>query len=595
VILRPYQQQAVEALWDYLAHREGNPALVLPTGAGKSPLMAAIAREAVEKWGGRVGVLAHVQELVEQNADKLRTLWPEAPAGIYAAGLKRRDRFDRILFMQVQSVAARAHQFGKFDLLLVDEAHRIPLKGEGMYRQFIAEARRFNPRLRVIGMTATPYRLQGVAVPVCGADHILTEVAYEARVGDLIRDGFLSPLTAKAGERPDLSGVHVRGGEYVEAELARAMTAPGLVERTIGDLLARAAGRRAGIVFCVNVAHAEAALAALRAAGETATLVHGGTPKAERVALIEAFKAGRTRWMVNVNVLSEGFDAPHIDCVAMLRPTKSPGLFYQQVGRGFRLAPGKTDCLVLDYAGNTLEHGPVDAITVRKPRKPGEAAKVETMPAKQCPKCDALVALGIRTCPDCGHEFAVAKPEHNDKPADAPILSGPVPTITLAVGAVEYAEHIGKSGVPTLRVTYRCGLRRINEYVCLEHGGFARDKAVQWWRRRDPRCTQVPRTVAEAIGNPGFLSALRAKDAGRLLARDLPRPISITLTQPRSGYPEIVAYEFAPDAARESADGRRAANVARDAGGDADEHAVRSVREVRPPDWLLRAVGGSRP
>lgn len=579
MILRPYQSAALDTLWAYLEASDGNPALVLPTGSGKSPLMAAIARQAVEQWGGRVGILAHVQELVSQNADKLRALWPDAPAGIYASGLKRRDRFDRILFMQIQSVAARAHQLGKFDLLLVDEAHRIPLKGEGMYRQFIDEARRFNPRLRVVGLTATPYRLQGAAVPVCGPEHILTEVAYEARVADLIREGFLSPLTARAGERPDLAGVHVRGGEYVEVELAAAMTAPGLVERTVADLLGRAAGRVAGIVFCVNVAHAEAVLAALRAAGERGALVHGGTPKGERAALIAQFQRGELRWMVNVNVLSEGFDAPHIDCVAMLRPTKSPGLYYQQVGRGFRLAPGKADCLVLDYAGNTLEHGPVDAITVRKPKRPGEAAKVETMPAKQCPKCDSVLAIGIRTCPDCGHEFTAAKPEHDDRPADAPILSGPVPTVTLQVGAVEYAEHIGKSGVPTLRVTYRCGLRRISEYVCLQHGGFAREKACAWWLRRAPGTPLVPRTVEAALP----------------IADALPRPLSITVTQPRSGYPEIIAHEFAPDAAREGSGSGAPAPAAAPSRGHADEHALRGVRPVRAPDWLVRAVGERRP
>src|SRR5699024_6574729 len=130
--------------------------------------------------------------------------------------------------------------------------------------------------------------------------------------------------------------------------------------------------------------------------------VHGETPKAERERLVASFQAGQLRWMVNVNVLSEGFDAPHIDCVAMLRPTKSPGMYYQQVGRGFRLAEGKNDCLVLDYAGNVLEHGPVDAIKVR-PARIGGPSEVQTMQAKECPGCQALLAIGHRECPECGH------------------------------------------------------------------------------------------------------------------------------------------------------------------------------------------------
>lgn len=499
--LRPYQLAAKDALWNYLANRDGNPALVLPTGAGKSPLMAGIVRDAVEQWQGRVMVVAHVQELVEQNADKLRRLWPEAPMGVYAAGLKRRDRFEKVIYGQIQSVADRAHSFGHVDLLLVDEAHRIPLRGEGRYLKFITGLKKINPRLRVIGLTATPYRLQGQAVPVCGPDHVLTEVAYEARIAELIEGGYLSRLTSRAGERPDLGGVHTRGGEYVEAELADAMMRDDLVERTVADMLARAVGRRAGIVFCVNVAHAEAALAALRAAGETAELVHGGTPKGERERRIEAFQAGATRWMVNVNVLSEGFDAPMIDVVAMLRPTKSPGLYYQQVGRGFRLHPGKDDCLVLDYAGNMLEHGPVDAIRVR-PARGKKAATVETTKAKECPGCAALLAIGVRECPECGHSFASEDPAHLDRPVDAPILAGEVERkiVRLPVNGTKYERWPGKNGKPpTLRVTYQCGLRRVSEFVCLEHGGYARGKALAWWIERSDR-RDVPRTVEEALG-----------------------------------------------------------------------------------------------
>lgn len=526
MILRPYQQEALDTLWRYLAARDGNPALVLPTGAGKSPLMAAIAQQAVQQWQGRVGILAHVQELVSQNAAKLLQLWPEAPMGVYAAGLKRKDRFDKIVVMQIQSVATRAHSFGHFDLLLIDEAHRIPLNGEGRYLKFIEACRKINPRLRVVGLTATPYRLQGAAVPVCGPEHVLTEVAYEARVGDLIRDGYLSRLVNRAGERPNLAGVKTRGGEYMDASLADAMMP--LVERTVDDLLPRADGRKAGIVFCVNVAHAEAVLGALRARGETAALVHGGTPTAERDRLIEDYQAGAIRWMVNVNVLSEGFDAPHIDCVAMLRPTKSPGLYYQQVGRGFRLHPGKADCLVLDYAGNVLEHGPVDAIRV-KPARAGRAAEVTTAAAKECPQCSALLPIGLRQCPDCAYQFTSGDPGHLDRPVDAPVLSSQRERVVnrYPVTAMKYERGPGKAGKPDhLRAVHVCGLRRFTEYVCLEHGGRARAEALRWWVAR-AGAGNVPRTVGEALP----------------LAWQLPCPVAITVDETEK-YPRVVGVEL---------------------------------------------------
>lgn len=574
--LRPYQQAALDTLWAFLRTRDGNPALVLPTGAGKSPLMAAIAMEAVQQWVGRVGIIAHVQELVAQNSAKLRALWPEAPMGIYAAGLRRRDRFDPILFMQIQSVYNKAHVFGKFDLLLIDEAHRIPLKGEGRYREFIDGCRKINPHLRVVGLTATPYRLQGQAVPVCGPEHVLNEVAYEARIPDLIRDGYLSPLVSKRGsESADLSHVTVRGGEYDEKELGAAMLANDLVPRTVADLLTRAAGRRAGIVFCVTVAHAQAVLDELHAHGETGALVHGGTPKGERDRLISAFQSGALRWMVNVNVLSEGFDAPHIDCVAMLRPTKSPGLYYQQVGRGFRLAPGKADCLVLDYAGNMLEHGPVDAIHVRGAR-PKAAAKVETGKAKECPKCQALLAFGVRVCPECGHLFGSPDPAHSDRPVDAPVLTSERAGVlgVFEVDGVEYGRHEKAGKTPSLRVTYRCGLRRFSEWVCVEHLGLAGQKAVKWFGARG--VAACPRTVDDAL----------------TVAETLPAPVRITVDE-TGKYPEIIEHEFAEaEPRREIADGASRGDGAEGAAAIAGADAVQRVRGV--PGWLVSALERQR-
>lgn len=568
MILRPYQSEALEACWDFLRLCDGNPALVLPTGAGKSPLLAALARQAVEQWQGRVCVLAHVQELVAQSHAAMMRVWPEAKAGIYAAGLKRRDRFEPILFCQIQSVVKKAAALGRFDLLLIDEAHRIPLAGDGMYRAFIDACRAINPALRVIGLTATPYRLQGAAVPVCGPENVLTDIAYEAPVKDLIEQGFLSQLVSKAGERPDLSAVHTRGGEYVERELAGAMMAGDLVPRTVADLLARSAGRTAGIVFCVSVDHAALVAAELAADGESVATVTGSTPKPERAKLIADFKARRIRWMVNVNVLTEGFDAPHIDTVAMLRPTKSPGLYYQMVGRGFRLAEGKTDCLVLDYAGNVLEHGPVDAIRVR-PKRAGGKAEVETGKAKECPECHALLPNSARVC-ECGYQFASGEPKHFDRALDLPILSGERTVNRYDVRRVRYERHEKPDKPPSLRVTYLCGLRTFREWVCLEHAGMARAKAHRWWTHRVGG--NVPRTVDEALR----------------LAEHLVEPISIEVDETQK-FPEIVTHEF-DETKRERARATNPVSAActESAGSIAHPDAVPGVRSV--PQWLLRAM-----
>lgn len=515
-----------------MRHNNGNPAIVIPTGGGKSPVMAAMARQVAEA-GGRVCVAAHTKELVSQNHDKLSRLWPEAPAGIYSASMRRRDRFDQILFCQIQSVANKAPQLGRFDLLLIDEAHRIPLKGDGMYLTFIKECRRFNPGLKVIGLTATPYRLQGSAVPVCGPDNVLTKIAYEAKLTDLINDGYLSRLISKAGRaQADLSAVKVRGGDYVEDQLAAAMDRPELVDMACHEIVELAADRKAWIIFCVNVQHAEHVRDALTERGISTGLVHGETPAKERDAIINDFQRMKLRALVNVNVLSEGFDAPHVDCVVMMRPTKSPGLMYQQCGRGLRLSPetGKTDCIVLDFAKNLIEHGPLDQIKISTRRKGDkDVIEVTIAPSKECPQCSAVIPAGLRNCPECGHQFPSAAAIHDAAPAGAPALSTERKNEWHKVSHVLYTAHLGKSGVNTMQVSYRCGLMRYREWICIEHTGFARAKAELWWRRRAPGIP-CPTTVEEALK----------------LSSELMTPSSIQVSE--SGkYPEIINYDFNAD------------------------------------------------
>jgi DNA repair protein RadD len=218
MILRDYQHAAVEAVYDHLRKRDDNPCVVIPTAGGKTPVIATICRDAVGRWGGRVLVLAHVKELLEQTADKLRAVCPEVPFGVYSAGLKRRDRTEPVIVAGIQSVWKKACDFDPFDLVIVDEAHLIPPEGDGMYRQFLDDARTVNPNLRVIGCTATPYRLKTGSI--CTPEGILNHVCYEVGVRELIVRGYLCPLVSKAGRtRFDTSDLHARGSEFVADEV----------------------------------------------------------------------------------------------------------------------------------------------------------------------------------------------------------------------------------------------------------------------------------------------------------------------------------------------------------------------------------------
>lgn len=507
--LRPYQRDAVDAVWNRIAKSDTNPAVVLPTGSGKTHVIAELCRDAVQKWNGRVIVVAHVRELIEQAAGKLQAVAPDLPVGVFSAGLGRRDLGYAVTIAGIQSVYQRAHDLGPLDLVIVDEAHLIPPDGEGMYRRFLADARDLCDHQRVIGLTATPYRMK--TGTICGPESVLHEVCFEAGVRELIVQGYLCPLKSRAGKAVvDTSDIHVRGGEFVAGELEDRMDEDGLVEAACAEVVAATADRRSVLLFCSGVRHGEHVVRVLREKhGVECGFVEGGTPAKERDALIARFKAGDLKYLANVNVLTTGFDAPNVDCVAMLRPTMSPGLYYQMVGRGFRLADGKTDCLVLDFGGNVLRHGPVDAIRLADTKDAsGEA------PAKQCPECDALIHAAYAVCPECGHKFPPRQVKHAAIASDEEVVTGsegPTRRDERVIEVAYYVHHKRNDPLakPTMRVEYRIGFNRWSkEWLCFDHpeGGFARRKAEQWWRERsnDP----LPSSVEEAVewANAGALA-----------------------------------------------------------------------------------------
>jgi len=500
--LRPYQRDAVDAVWAHIAESDSNPAVVLPTGSGKTHVIAEICRDAVQQWNGRVAILAHVKELLEQAADKLRDVAPDLPIGVYSAGLGRRDLGYAVTIAGIQSVYQRAHDLGPLDLVIVDEAHLIPPDGEGMYRRFLTDARDLCDHQRVIGLTATPYRMKTGMICGPAPDHVLNEVCFEAGVRELIVQGYLCPLRSRAGKAvADTSDLHVRGGEFVAGEVEDLMDDDELVDAACSEIITASEERNSVLIFCSGVRHGEHVVRVLAERHDIECgFIEGNTPTKERDALIDRFKSGDLKYLANVNVLTTGFDATNIDCVAMLRPTLSPGLYYQMVGRGFRPHPGKADCLVLDFGGNVLRHGPVDAIRLSDPNAaPGEA------PAKQCPECDALIHAAYAVCPECGHVFPPRQQvKHTAVASDESVVSDQdagTQRWDERVSDVSYHVHYKRDNPlakPTMRVEYRCGFERwYREWVCFEHDGYARRKAEAWWRRRSNDL--VPDTVDEAV------------------------------------------------------------------------------------------------
>ena len=543
--LRPYQADAVDAVWSHLATRETNPVVVMPTGSGKTPVIATLCADAVGRWKGRVVVLAHVKELLSQTVEKLAAFAPDLEVGVFSAGLGRRELHQPITVAGIQSIHDRARELGPVDLVVVDEAHLIPPDGEGMYRRFISETAAISRDRRVIGLTATPYRM--TTGPICSPEHFLQEICIEVPIRDLIADGYLSPLRSRAGLTvADTSRIAKSRGEFASRELEDLMDDDALVSGACTEIVAATDDRNGVLIFCSGIRHGQHVVRELRERhGIECGFVSGDMPAAERDEVIARFRSRDLRYLANVQVLTIGFDAPHIDCVAMLRPTLSPGLFYQMVGRGLRTHEGKQDCLVLDFAGNILTHGPIDAI--RDPRLPhggGEA------PAKECPSCHALLHASLANCTECGHAFPprrVAK--HDAVASDVDVLSDGTSRPsrwTENVSEVTYHVHRKRTDPSSLsmRVSYRTGFADwVSEWKCFDHplGSFARIQAEKWWRARSNE--PCPASVEEAVdlANAGALATARR----------------ITLEHNRkTGWPDVVGYDLGEKPPRvESDDG----------------------------------------
>ena len=519
--LRYYQAEAIDSIYDWFSAGKNAPLIVTPTGSGKSVILAEFIRRACTEFSDtHIAVITHVKELVEQDAKAIRKFWPQGSVGIYSAGLGKRQ-LKQVTVASIQSVYNKPAFHGRFDLIIVDEAHLIPHKADGMYRKLLDACLAANSDTKLIGLTATPYRLDSGLLHE-GDGALFDGISYEANVADLIEQGFLCRLTAKHGATVDLDGVKVTGGEYNLGQLGQRMSAMDLVEHHADLIVERCEGRNAWLIFCVTVEHASQISAALTRRGVPCSYVSGEMPNSERDAKISAFKRGELRALVNCSILTTGFDHPAIDAVVMLRPTLSPGLYVQMVGRGLRLHESKQDCLVLDFGGNVRRHGFIDKVT--PPRK-GKKGPPQEAPVKECPKCAALVAIMTKTC-KCGHVFPIAEREAEKAHHVGAILSTEIPPVQLKVDQVRYTKHTGKSGVPTLRVTYYCGMRSVAEYVCLEHAGYARTKAVTWWNTRCPDRI-APRMVDQALE----------------LTDELATPSSIIVSFVGK-YPEIRSHQF---------------------------------------------------
>jgi DNA repair protein RadD len=525
---RDYQDYAVNSIIQYFAQGgKGHPVVAMPTGTGKSLVIAEFIRTVYSNWPGqKVLMLTHVKELIEQNYNKLLQLWPTAPAGVYSAGVGRKELQYPITFGGIQSVANVTHLCGHIDLILVDECHLIPSKANTTYRKVIEFLMKVNPNLKVIGLTATPYRVGlGLITDEGGLfDEICCDMTQFEAFNWFFDQGYLATLTPRRTHTIiDVAGIGTQQGDFKQKELQEASDQEYITHAAVSEMVqaAEEENRKHWLIFGTGVEHVNHIVTELQNQGVSSAAVHSKMPSSERDANIKAFLDGDVTALVNNGVLTTGFDAPWVDMIGVLRATKSPGLWIQIMGRGTRpyYAKGydlsqkqgrldaimyseKPDCLVMDFAGNTKRLGPINDPVLPKAKGKGGGEA----PVRECEKCNTMFHASLRHCPKCGQEYP---PEIKFKARasnDELILKNKKSTLpevaVYSVDMLTYRLRSGAIGKPSfIEVNYQCGLRRFKQPLCLEHEGFARKKARDWWRKATG-CDDgdlIPVTLADAI------------------------------------------------------------------------------------------------
>ncbi len=395
--LRAYQHDVVAKIEAAIAAGHRRILLVAPTGSGKTVIAGEIVRKTAAA-GRKTLFLAHRRELIQQAAQKLYAVGVDH--GIIQAGFPMRihasAQIASIATLHARAVRSKRISIPGVDLIVLDEAHHAPAP---TYRDILAAY----PAATVLGMTATPCRGDGRGLG--SAFDVLVECP---PVVELVKCGFLVPTSVYAPSRPDLKGVRVRLGDYVESELAELMDD----RKLVGDIVShwhRLSERRKTVVFATGVAHSVHLRDEFRRSGVWAEHIDGTTPAEERDAILARLSAGPCELVTNAMVLTEGWDQPEVSCIVLARPTKHMGLYRQMVGRVLRPAPGKKNAIVLDHAGAVFEHGFVEepvVWTLHKDHRavnPVHAARGshQNPELTACPECSAVRMQG-HPCPQCG-------------------------------------------------------------------------------------------------------------------------------------------------------------------------------------------------
>ena len=514
--LRHYQAEAAKAAIKFIKAKKGNPLIALPTGSGKSLVLAEIVRHIVEEWDGKVLVLSHVKEILEQNHKHIVD-YTGFDVALNSSMLGRRE-FGDITVAGIQSVYRQADRLKNVNVVIIDEAHLVSMVETTMYQKLLLEL-----DVVCVGLTATPFRLGDGYI--YGPEKLFTKLVSDwctaKRFVQLIDEGFLCKLTTKRTElEMDTSDIKLLGGDFNEKQLSTKFDRDSITNEAIKEIIAAGKTRNKWLIFAIDITHAEHIAEVLIRNGIKTAPVHSKMHESgfDRDKSIEGFKDDKYQCVVNVNILTTGFDHPGVDLIALLRPTQSPVLHVQTLGRGSRIQDGKNDCLVLDFAGNTERLGPVNNVLVKIKGKGLEGGDPIT---KTCPGCQSIIPPAVKFCPDCNHEFVF---EHHlsFNAAESVVIENPGGD-WVSVFNVEYSLH-ERFGAPTsVRVDYQISAKqKVSEWVCVEHKNFAKHKADHWVAfRGGDKCNTAAELLAIAPKLDQPIKILAEKKGKHIVVKDM--------------------------------------------------------------------------
>lgn len=545
ITLRPYQRRCLDAFYEYYEKNNGHSLIVVATAGGKGPILGGLVSEICQKWKDqRIIVLSHVRELIKQNHEKILLFWPNAPAGIYSASLGKRQGHHPIVVAAIQSVYKKANVLGHRDLCFIDEVHLCQPGNLGMYGQLIKDLLAINPAMKICGLTATDYRTDSGLLTE-GEDALFDDVIIEIPIKYLLDEGYLTPPISKGMiVQANMEGVKITAGEYNIKAMAARFDQREFMNAALDSDMAFFEGRRSIALFCPTIENAQHVAEAMILRGVPCEAISGEMRVSERDDKLIRFRRGELRALASVGVITTGTDIPNMDCIVLLRATKSPGLYTQIIGRGFRVmyADGydldtkegrlaaikngaKPNFIVLDHGNNIYEHGAITDVIKPQKKNKAERQRIPRSKIRICEICRSAWPLEITVCGTCNTELVSQRDVTANleiEASNADIMGTPFSRGEMAqwfdIGDVGYSKHVKQGKEPTLKVTYYSGVMKFSEWKSMKY-------IMPWWKKRSDK--PVPISVSDALKE----------------CETIRRPTRI-LVRKKEGLYEVLKYEF---------------------------------------------------